>query len=905
MKNIFLFIALFLIQSLNIALAQAPDTVWVDDDYNAATPGWNTTHFAVIQEGVDAVAKDGVVYVAAGYWSEQVEIQDGKSLIGAGIGLSFTTSIGILNTGLDTESIIKNFTLDLNIEGWTALSLEHAYHVTVENIHLLYRGIILGDAHNNTIRNNLLEEYGSISIAGSSNNIIKGNELRLVRYPTQIWVTENSRNNVIEDNLISGMPGDASCTGIRSVYCSNNIYRNNTTKGFRVHILLTYSNCNIVNGNNISGERYEEEEGGGIVVFNGNNNIIINNKIESVAKEGIILFGASCNNQIQANLIANTDHGISLYYGSNNSKLIYNTVRDSHVGIILDNTSDNLVYGNNLVNSHLAAYDDGNNEWDFGGMGNYWSDYKGNDQNGDGVGDTPQLISPLGNDHFPAMEVIPVITAIEQSMIQDTHLMLPGDIIEVTNDTTISNETRDLFESYVIRTGGKLVLDNVDWNVLAGDIYGPLILVDSGGSLAITNSTIHAMGGTIEARFGSALNIENSELIGLGNWDGGGAITIFGADAVIKDNIIKKSYVGITLNDPTGAQIINNRISEAHRGIIGNSSDNRIEGNTIFDIVSSAINANLSNSTVKNNTFRDIWLKTILSNNQSLIPTFIYNNNFFNCGHSEIHETDFLYLDNRGNYYSDYLDRYPNALEHSEFSGIWNMPYIQLMNNPDIPQPLKNDDFPLMYPVYLDTIVTTPGQPALLSPSINSVITPTDLQIKWNSSNAATSYRLQISDITDFESPIINQGGIVDTVKVVNLNVLTLYNWRVLAENYGVISDWSEVYQFTTDKKLDVEKSMDNEIPLSFALYHNYPNPFNPSTNIHYSLPNETDVTITVYDMLGRNIHELISQKQLAGKHSIQWDGADRDGNTASAGIYFYQLKADDYIYTKKMLLMK
>lgn len=99
--------------------------------------------------------------------------------------------------------------------------------------------------------------------------------------------------------------------------------------------------------------------------------------------------------------------------------------------------------------------------------------------------------------------------------------------------------------------------------------------------------------------------------------------------------------------------------------------------------------------------------------------------------------------------------------------------------------------------------------------------------------------------------------------------------------------------------------SFETKIPAEFTLHQNYPNPFNPITTIHYELPQRLDVQITIYDMLGRKVHEFISQKQLAGNHSIQWSGKDINGNPVSAGIYFYQLKAGDYVQTKKMLLMK
>lgn len=95
------------------------------------------------------------------------------------------------------------------------------------------------------------------------------------------------------------------------------------------------------------------------------------------------------------------------------------------------------------------------------------------------------------------------------------------------------------------------------------------------------------------------------------------------------------------------------------------------------------------------------------------------------------------------------------------------------------------------------------------------------------------------------------------------------------------------------------------KIPINFELYQNYPNPFNPKTTIHYILPKESMVTITIYDILGKEINRLISQNLPPGKHSIQWIGVDHDGKTASAGIYLYQLKAGEFIQNKKMVLMK
>lgn len=90
------------------------------------------------------------------------------------------------------------------------------------------------------------------------------------------------------------------------------------------------------------------------------------------------------------------------------------------------------------------------------------------------------------------------------------------------------------------------------------------------------------------------------------------------------------------------------------------------------------------------------------------------------------------------------------------------------------------------------------------------------------------------------------------------------------------------------------------DIPDKFVLHQNYPNPFNPITAIQYELPKRSDVQITIYDLLGRKMVTLLSETQEAGYKSVKWNAM----NIAS-GMYFYQLKTDDFVQTKKMVLLK
>jgi len=93
--------------------------------------------------------------------------------------------------------------------------------------------------------------------------------------------------------------------------------------------------------------------------------------------------------------------------------------------------------------------------------------------------------------------------------------------------------------------------------------------------------------------------------------------------------------------------------------------------------------------------------------------------------------------------------------------------------------------------------------------------------------------------------------------------------------------------------------------PARYELEQNYPNPFNPTTTIEFTLPHRANVEITVYNVLGQQVYNLVSQSLPAGTHSVEWDGRDKSGNTVSTGIYLYRLRADDFVETRKMVLVK
>ena len=98
---------------------------------------------------------------------------------------------------------------------------------------------------------------------------------------------------------------------------------------------------------------------------------------------------------------------------------------------------------------------------------------------------------------------------------------------------------------------------------------------------------------------------------------------------------------------------------------------------------------------------------------------------------------------------------------------------------------------------------------------------------------------------------------------------------------------------------------MSSTIPEEFGLEQNYPNPFNPVTNIRYDIPEDSQVSITIYDIMGNRVEELINRPESAGSKLIQWNAKDEQGRAISAGIYFYTITANRYSITKKMVLLK
>ncbi|MFH2035978.1 MAG: T9SS type A sorting domain-containing protein [Candidatus Zixiibacteriota bacterium] len=126
-----------------------------------------------------------------------------------------------------------------------------------------------------------------------------------------------------------------------------------------------------------------------------------------------------------------------------------------------------------------------------------------------------------------------------------------------------------------------------------------------------------------------------------------------------------------------------------------------------------------------------------------------------------------------------------------------------------------------------------------------------------------------------------------------------------IVDDQSVNSGIVFIYAGYNGTPTDINESDDNIILENYYLKQNYPNPFNPTTTIEFELTRKSNVELTVYDILGRKVANLINQQMPVGSHTINWYGRNQNGDNVASGIYFYKIKTDQFSDTKKMVLVR
>ena len=96
-----------------------------------------------------------------------------------------------------------------------------------------------------------------------------------------------------------------------------------------------------------------------------------------------------------------------------------------------------------------------------------------------------------------------------------------------------------------------------------------------------------------------------------------------------------------------------------------------------------------------------------------------------------------------------------------------------------------------------------------------------------------------------------------------------------------------------------------SKLPSVFTLEQNYPNPFNPTTAIPYQLATVREVKLAIYNQRGQKVRTLVNQRQQGGNYKVQWDGRNEQGDNIASGVYLYSLITDNFVETRKMILLR
>jgi photosystem II stability/assembly factor-like uncharacterized protein len=193
------------------------------------------------------------------------------------------------------------------------------------------------------------------------------------------------------------------------------------------------------------------------------------------------------------------------------------------------------------------------------------------------------------------------------------------------------------------------------------------------------------------------------------------------------------------------------------------------------------------------------------------------------------------------------------------------------------------------------TTLTTPSQVQLLQPQNGVSVGRDSIRFVWHKSQP---------EILSYELMLVGDTTVVfaalDTTLVVKIPASSnekAYSWRIRAKNLTGFGQFSDIWTFI---RITSSVSLAGGIPNDYALYQNFPNPFNPTTIFKYDLPKSSMVRLSVYDIFGREVSILVNETRNAGSYEGKFDASG-----LASGVYFYRLQAGDFTQTKRLIVLK
>ena len=223
-------------------------------------------------------------------------------------------------------------------------------------------------------------------------------------------------------------------------------------------------------------------------------------------------------------------------------------------------------------------------------------------------------------------------------------------------------------------------------------------------------------------------------------------------------------------------------------------------------------------------------------------------------------------------------------------------------------------------PTSPDTVTVTgdsnspPENFSLLEPQDGAILDTLNFTLIWQQALEVdpgddVRYQVIISTQSDFSDTLLSASQLIDTTYTIvsGLQPSQQYYWKVIASDLaGAMTESNIAFSFSTsDIATAVTYQNSDQSPTTFSLSQNYPNPFNAQTVIKYQLPQNGQVELAIFNVLGQRVRMLVNEFQSSGSYQVRWHGIDELESLVTSGVYIIRLQSHSLVQTRKMIFLQ